>query len=41
MERREYDVVLVPEAQGGFSVFVPDLAPQTAGISATSCASCC
>jgi antitoxin HicB len=25
MERREYDVVLVPEAEGGFSVFVPDL----------------
>jgi hypothetical protein len=24
MERREYDVVLVPEAEGGFSVFVPD-----------------
>jgi predicted RNase H-like HicB family nuclease len=25
MERREYDVMLVPEAEGGFSVFVPDL----------------
>jgi antitoxin HicB len=25
MERREYDVVLVPEPQGGFSAFVPDL----------------
>jgi predicted RNase H-like HicB family nuclease len=25
MARREYDVVLVPEAEGGFSVFVPDL----------------
>jgi antitoxin HicB len=25
MERREYDVVLVPEAEGGFSVLVPDL----------------
>jgi len=25
MQRREYDVVLVPEAEGGFSVFVPDL----------------
>jgi antitoxin HicB len=24
MERREYDVVLVPEGEGGFSVFVPD-----------------
>jgi antitoxin HicB len=25
MERREYDVLLVPEAEGGYSVFVPDL----------------
>ena len=25
MERREYDVVLIPEAEGGYSVFVPDL----------------
>jgi antitoxin HicB len=25
VERREYDVVLIPEAEGGFSVFVPDL----------------
>lgn len=25
MERREYDVVLMPEAEGGFSVFVPEL----------------
>lgn len=25
MERREYDVVLVPEAEGGYSVLVPDL----------------
>jgi antitoxin HicB len=25
VKRREYDVVLVPEAEGGFSVFVPDL----------------
>lgn len=25
MERREYDVVLVPEAEGGYSVFVPNL----------------
>lgn len=24
-ERLEYDVVLKPEAEGGFSVFVPDL----------------
>jgi antitoxin Xre/MbcA/ParS-like protein len=24
-ERREYDVVLVPESEGGYSVFVPDL----------------
>jgi len=24
-ERREYDVVLVPEAEGSFSVSVPDL----------------
>lgn len=25
VERREYDVMLVPEAEGGFGVFVPDL----------------
>jgi predicted RNase H-like HicB family nuclease len=25
MERREYDVVLVPEPEGGYSVFVPEL----------------
>lgn len=25
MARREYDVVLVPEAEGGFSVLVPEL----------------
>jgi len=25
MDRREYDVVLVPEAEDGYSVFVPDL----------------
>jgi antitoxin HicB len=24
MERREYDVVLIPEAEGGYSVFVPE-----------------
>lgn len=24
-EAREYEVVLVPEAEGGFSVFVPEL----------------
>ena len=25
MAEREYEVVLVPEAEGGFSVFVPEL----------------
>jgi antitoxin HicB len=25
MERREYDVVLIPEAEGGYSVLVPEL----------------
>jgi antitoxin HicB len=25
MERREYEIGLVPEAEGGFSVFVPEL----------------
>lgn len=25
MEQREFDVVLVPEAEGGYSVFVPEL----------------
>jgi len=25
MTEREYEVVLVPEAEGGFSVFVPEL----------------
>lgn len=24
-EQREYEIVLVPEAEGGFSVFVPEL----------------